>query len=411
MRSFLRSALEITASGFDLAALVNTDPAKVKLTAFEDRLRERLEGQILGSYGVTLRQVGIESLTLPAEALTATVARMRAERQTVATERVAEGERIAAEIRAAADRDARVTVARAHEEAAATEAKARVAAAAIAGRAYAEDPGLYVMLRSFDTLDAVVGQNTRLILRTDAVPFRVLVDGPSGTKAGQRPRNKPPRDKLPQANGGATALITPIAGAWEQAIRLAFRFLFAAIGVLALAWAVSNVRVVPPDARAAVLRLGAVMRIEGPGLLLAWPQPIEQVVLLPGPDRQIAQTVHRFDSTPVALTGQPPEFQVSPDARSNAAFLLTGETGIVHLQATLVYRIDDPHAYLLAASRVPAALDRIFGASAVAVCASRGLDAILVARPGPGRCRSGQCQPGDHSAPIWCARRTDGSTC
>lgn len=185
LRSFLRSALEITASGFDLAALVNTDPAKVKLTAFEDRLRERLEGQILGSYGVTLRQVGIESLTLPAEALTATVARMRAERQTVATERVAEGERIAAEIRAAADRDARVTVARAHEEAAATEAKARVAAAAIAGRAYAEDPGLYVMLRSFDTLDAVVGQNTRLILRTDAVPFRVLVDGPSGTKAGQ----------------------------------------------------------------------------------------------------------------------------------------------------------------------------------------------------------------------------------
>src|ERR1700733_1052603 len=185
LRSFLRSALEITASGFDLAALVNTDPAKVKLAAFEDRLRARLQDQILSSYGVTLRQVGIESLTLPAETLAATVARMRAERQTVATEHMAEGERIAAEIRAAADRDARVTVARAHEEAAATEANARVEAAAIAGRAFAEDPGLYVMLRSFDTLDAVVGQNTRLILRTDAGPFRVLVDGPSGTKAGQ----------------------------------------------------------------------------------------------------------------------------------------------------------------------------------------------------------------------------------
>ncbi len=195
LRSFLRSALETTASGFELAALVNTDPAKVKLAAFEDRLRERLEDQILSSYGVTLRQVGIESLTLPAEALTATVARMRAERQTVATERVAEGERIAAEIRAAADRDARVMVAKAHEEAAATEANARVAAAAIAGRAYAEDPELYVMLRSFDTLDAVVGQNTRLILRTDAVPFRVLVDGPTGTKAAPgRAQNGPLAD-------------------------------------------------------------------------------------------------------------------------------------------------------------------------------------------------------------------------
>jgi len=196
LRSFLRSALEITASGFDLAALVNTDPAKVRLAEFEDRLRERLAGQILSSYGVTLRQVGIESLTLPAETLAATVARMRAERQTVATEHMAEGERIAAQIRAAADRDARVTVARAHEEAAATEASARVEAAAIAGRAYAEDPELYVMLRSFDTLDAVVGQNTRLILRTDAVPFRVLVDGPAGPNAGQAPHE--PQEQSPQ---------------------------------------------------------------------------------------------------------------------------------------------------------------------------------------------------------------------
>jgi membrane protease subunit HflC len=195
LRSFLRSALEITASGFELAALVNTDPAKVRLATFEDRLKERLEGQILSSYGVTVRQVGIESLTLPAETLTTTVARMRAERQTVATEHMAEGERIAAEIRAAADRDARVTVARAREEAAATEAGARIEAAAIAGRAYAEDPGLYVMLRSFDTLDAVVGQNTRLILRTDAVPFRVLVDGPP--TPGQTPHGPPPLQAAP----------------------------------------------------------------------------------------------------------------------------------------------------------------------------------------------------------------------
>ncbi len=178
LRSFLSSALETTTSGFELAELVNTDPAKIRLGEFEDRLRQRLEAQILASYGVTLRQVGIESLTLPAETLAATVARMRAERQTVATERMAEGERIAAGIRAAADRDARVTVAHAHEEAAATEASARVDAAAIIARAYAEDPGLYALLRSFDTLDAVVGQNTRLILRTDAAPFRVLVDGP-----------------------------------------------------------------------------------------------------------------------------------------------------------------------------------------------------------------------------------------
>lgn len=179
LRSFTRSALEITASGFELAQLVNTDPAKVQLAQFEQRLGDRLRDQVLSTYGVTIRQVGIESLTLPSETLVATVARMRAERQTVATERMAEGERIAAEIRSNAERDARVTIAKAHADAAETEAKSRVQAAEIYARAYAADPSLYSLLRSFDTLDAVIGPNTRLILRTDAAPFRAFVDGPN----------------------------------------------------------------------------------------------------------------------------------------------------------------------------------------------------------------------------------------
>lgn len=184
LRSFVRSSLEITASGFDLADLVNTDPTKVQFSEFERRLADRLQGQVLEVYGITIRQVGIESFTLPYETLSATVARMRAERETVATERMAEGERIAAEIRSNAERDARMTVAKARAEAAETEAKARVKAAEIYAHAHGIDPELYTMLRSYDTLDAVINSNTRLILRTDAAPFRGFVDGP---ESGSRP--------------------------------------------------------------------------------------------------------------------------------------------------------------------------------------------------------------------------------
>ncbi|RMP41736.1 Protein HflC [Pseudomonas amygdali pv. lachrymans] len=46
------------------------------------------------------------------------------------------------------------------------------------GRAYAGSPQLYNLLRSLDTLGTIVTPGTRLILRTDAAPFRVLVDGP-----------------------------------------------------------------------------------------------------------------------------------------------------------------------------------------------------------------------------------------
>jgi modulator of FtsH protease HflC len=184
LRSYIGSTLEITASSFDLASLVNTDAQKIQLDQFEQQLRERLDEQALKVYGITIRQVGIERLTLPAETLRATVDRMKAERATVAAERSAAGQRAANEIASNADRDSRVIVAKARADAADIDAKARVEAADIYGKAYSSDPQLYTLLRSLDTLDQVIDENTRLILRTDAAPFNVLVDGPGGVTPG-----------------------------------------------------------------------------------------------------------------------------------------------------------------------------------------------------------------------------------
>jgi membrane protease subunit HflC len=196
LRSFVGSALQITASNFDLADLVNTDPSKVRLATFEQRLRQTVAQQVLDIYGVEIQQVGVERLSLPSETLAATVARMRAERETVAAERTAEGLRAAAAIRSDAARDARITVAKAKADAAEIEAKSRQQAARIYADSYARDPQLYMLLRSLDTVGAVVGPRTRLILRTDAAPFDVLVQGPPGLTT------KPPAGEPPAALPG-----------------------------------------------------------------------------------------------------------------------------------------------------------------------------------------------------------------
>ena len=193
LRSFMGSALQIAASGFDLPSLVNTDPGKIRLAQFESQLRDRLDEQALKIYGITIRQVGIERLTLPPETLRATVDRMKAERATVAAERSAEGQRAANEIGSNADRDARVLVANARAQAAEIDAKSRVEAANIYENAYNKDPRLYTLMRSLDTLDQVINYNTRIILRTDAAPFNILVNGPgkatepTSTQAGKSP--------------------------------------------------------------------------------------------------------------------------------------------------------------------------------------------------------------------------------
>ena len=186
-------------------------------------------------------------------------------------------------------------------------------------------------------------------------------------------------------------------GVWAQSAKIAFRFLYVAVAVIAAGWAVSNIRQVQPDSRAVVLRFGSVVRQQGAGLLIAWPRPIEQVVMLPSADRQIEFRIDRFDGAsggprnrnfePLGMAAGPasdttPAFDMSNDPRLNTGFLLTGDSSIVHLQATLFYQITDPVAYLIAVDHVGPALERLFIASAISVCAARDLDSILVARPG-----------------------------
>src|SRR5580658_9898482 len=60
LRSFVNAALHISSSNFDLADLVNVDPQKVRLDAFEDQLRDQIAPRMLQVYGIAIRQVGVE---------------------------------------------------------------------------------------------------------------------------------------------------------------------------------------------------------------------------------------------------------------------------------------------------------------------------------------------------------------
>ena len=64
----------------------------------------------------------------------------------------------------------------------------------------------------------------------------------------------------------------PIFGLTE-AVRLGFRAGFGAALLLAIGWAVSDVREVPPDSRAVVQRFGQIERVREAGLVLCLAEP------------------------------------------------------------------------------------------------------------------------------------------
>ncbi len=65
-----------------------------------------------------------------------------------------------------------------------------------------------------------------------------------------------------------------------------------------------------------VLRLGALERIQNAGLLLAWPRPFEQVVILPAADRVIERRVEGLLRSDAALQA---DRQATPTTGSSPA--------------------------------------------------------------------------------------------
>jgi regulator of protease activity HflC (stomatin/prohibitin superfamily) len=169
----------------------------------------------------------------------------------------------------------------------------------------------------------------------------------------------------------------------QQAGRLAFLALYVVTLLAALGWTLSNVRQIGPENRVVVLRLGALHRIQNAGLLLAWPRPLEQVVILPSPDRVMEHRVAALLRSQQALQADSSASKENPvsDALAGSGYLLTGDAGVVQLDVRVFYRVVDPYDYVLQRDHITPALERLVTRSAVTVCAARDLDTILVARP------------------------------
>lgn len=179
---------------------------------------------------------------------------------------------------------------------------------------------------------------------------------------------------------------------WLQALRIAFIAFYACTVFAAARWLTTNVIEVGPGHRAVVLHFGVIAREQSSGLLWAWPQPVDEVVLVPSAEtvmeRQIA-TLTRSQAARDADDMAYDDDEGGPvsDALAGSGYLLTGDGAIVQLDVRVFYKVTEPRAFVLQNGHLPQndhvlpALERLATRSALAICAGRDLDRILVARP------------------------------
>ena len=186
-------------------------------------------------------------------------------------------------------------------------------------------------------------------------------------------------------------------GPIAQSIVVGFRAMYVAAVVLALFWVTTGVREIASDSQVVVRRFGRIVRAQQAGLVVAWPRPIEQVQILPGPQRQLTQDVSALVApsekyqTALGDKSQPAAGQgVGAAAPQHAGAYLTGDGNVVLLTASLIFRINDPIAYALEEAHVAPALDRLFRATTVRVTAGKNLNDFLVVQTKAGQSRNGQ---------------------
>ncbi len=152
-----------------------------------------------------------------------------------------------------------------------------------------------------------------------------------------------------------------------QAATKYFGFLIAivVIGILC-----SGIRIIESGNQAIILRMGKIVgdtyeeQVHGPGLLLAFPYIIDEVIVIPT-DQVFQQNVIVHDS------GE------STGKTSKTGYVMTGDNNIAVVAASVKYTVSDPVKYALRAKDISAIIDASVSSAMVRESAAMEVDSLL----------------------------------
>jgi len=157
-----------------------------------------------------------------------------------------------------------------------------------------------------------------------------------------------------------------------QAMQSSVKLLRWGLLVLVLIYLASGVTVVGPNESAFVLRFGKLQPgLHSPGLLVALPRPIDEVVKVPTRSVQEIQ----LDAW-AASPDQAPGATLHP---VRDGYTLTGDANIIRARFSVRYQVADPIAFALNATNQEALLEGILYQAATGVIAQMKVDDVLAA--------------------------------
>lgn len=188
--------------GYDLSALVSTQPEEIKVAEIEAAITSDVRADALEKFGIAVEQVGIKRIAYEDDNVTAVLAQMRAEREAEAKRLRAMGDKEAKAIRDEALVQSEEILRDGRLEAGRIRGEAESEAAEIYAQAQRTDPEFYRYWRSLEALKRTLGQNATIVLRTDQGIFDLLATPPEPTA--EQPATSPESVPMAAQTGTAT---------------------------------------------------------------------------------------------------------------------------------------------------------------------------------------------------------------
>ncbi|MBM3822598.1 MAG: protease modulator HflC [Verrucomicrobia bacterium] len=160
-------------SRYAFSDLVSTNAAALKFDKIEEEMLSMIRSQARDNYGIQIDLLAINQLGLPESITTAVFNRMKAERQRRISEFRSQGEMQASIIKATAESETNRLMTLAQAEATKILGEAEREAARFY-TVFAENPELYIFLKSLKALETSTKEKTTLILDPQSAPFHLL---------------------------------------------------------------------------------------------------------------------------------------------------------------------------------------------------------------------------------------------
>jgi membrane protease subunit HflC len=174
LEGIVRDAKLATVGQHNFSDFISTDPTKLKFTAIESEILERIQKQVAANkWGIEVKFLGIKKLGLPEGVTQSVFERMKSERNVRVSEIENLGKEQAEKIRSAAERDAAKLIAEADAEATRIrgegDAKAKESFAV-----FEQNPELAGLLLKLNALEAMLREKSTLILDQNTPPLDLL---------------------------------------------------------------------------------------------------------------------------------------------------------------------------------------------------------------------------------------------